>query len=107
MSNDFPDYLRDMNHDGDIDSHDFALFHEMQDEDDRAYASHTSSYTKCVWTRKEWKDFFRHWLLMYVCFAPIGALTKGSIPTNFFTCSLGIIFALVGLKLLCDIFDML
>ena len=35
MKHDYPDYLRDMNHDGDIDSHDFALYHEMMDEDER------------------------------------------------------------------------
>ena len=107
MKNDYPDYLCDMNHDGDIDSHDFALYHEMMDEDERAYANHTSSSTKCVWRRKEWQEFFVNWLILMLLFAPVSALMKGSIPSNFFTGFLSFVCTPIGVKKFFDILDMM
>ena len=53
MKNDYPDYLRDMNHDGDIDSHDFALYHEMMDEDERGSSANAPTFSNYPWGRYE------------------------------------------------------
>lgn len=100
-------YGYDMDHDGKITRKDHAMFHEMMDEDQRQYSGHTPSYTNHSWTREEWKVFLVRWLIMMLFFAPVGALLKGSIPSNFFTVLLSVVCTPIGVKLLFDIFDMM
>ena len=107
MKHDYPDYLRDMNHDGDIDSHDFALYHEMMDEDERGSSANAPTFSNYPWGRYEWKEFFINWLIMVLFGAPAGALLNGSIPANFFTGLLSLVCTPIGVKKFFDILDMM
>lgn len=100
MKNDFPDYIRDMNHDGEIDGQDFALFHEMLDEDQKeepVRRSSSSSDSSEPWTihHSVVKGFL---LLLFGGY--LALLLKGLLPINGFTAVLALVSAVCFLRVL-------
>ena len=97
MSNGIPDYVPDMNHDGDIDSHDAALFHAMLDEDQKS--EHTQPYSG---SNEPWTTYhsIAKGLLLLLFGGYIALLFNGVFPINEFTSVLAFLSAVCFLRTL-------
>lgn len=89
MKHDFPDYIPDMDHDGEITGKDFAQFHEMLDEDQK---EDRSSGGSTRYGGKPWSivDSVVKWGLILACGGYLVLLFKGVFPINEFTALLAI-----------------
>lgn len=84
------DHIPDMNHDGKINSHDCALFHEMLDEKQKnepLYSTRGHSGGNEPWTIYH---SFAKGLLLLLLGGCLVLLFSGTIPINIFTALLGV-----------------
>ena len=99
MQHDFPDYIRDMNHDGKVDGLDAALFHEMLDKDQVEEQVHktTTHHGSEPWTVHH--SIAKGALLFFFGLIPVLAL-KGLLPVNGFTAVLFLVSVVCFLRTL-------
>ena len=89
MKHDFPDYIPDMDHDGEITGKDSALFHEMLDEDQEEVRNSGGStrYGGGSWSIV---DSVVKWGLILICGGYLALLVKGVFPINVLTALLAL-----------------